>query len=132
MKAKLPFKFNIGRLFANKKFAIVFSLILSFAIWLSVMINQNPIREQVFTDVTANISIDNTAASDMGLGIVSDISSVKFTVTVSGPNYIVSSLSSDDFILSADVSEVNSVGVHTLSVYGNRNSSKTGYTFKSI
>ena len=132
MRAKLPFKFSIGRIFFNKKVAIAFSLILSFIIWLSVMINQNPVREQVFTDITANISIDNTAASDMGLGIISDISDQKFTVTVSGPNYVVSSLTSDDFLLSADVSEVNSVGTHTLTVFGNRNSSKTGYTFKSI
>lgn len=132
MRPKFRFKLNISRLFSNKKFAIAFSLILSFAIWLSVMINQNPVREQVFTDVSANISIDNTAASDMGLGIVSDISSQKFTVTISGPNYVVSSLSSDDFVLSADISEVNSVGTHRLTIYGNRNSSKTGYTFKSI
>ncbi len=132
MRPKFRFKLNISRLFSNKKFAIAFSLILSFAIWLLVMINQNPVREQVFTDISANISIDNTAASDMGLGIVSDISSQKFTVTISGPNYVVSSLSSDDFVLSADISEVNSVGTHRLTIYGNRNSSKTGYTFKSI
>lgn len=132
MKIKLPFKIKITRIFANKKFAVAFSLILSFAIWLSVMINQNPVREQVFTDISANISIENTAASDLGLGIVSDISSQRFTVTLSGPNYVVSSLSSEDFILSADVSAINSAGRHTLTVYGNRNSSKTGYTFKSI
>lgn len=132
MKLKLPSKLNPGRIFANKKVAIVSSLVLSFAIWLSVMINQNPVREQVFTDITATITTENTAVSDLGLGIVSDISSQKFTVTVSGPNYVVSSLSSDDFILSADVSAVNTAGTHTLNVFGNRNSSKTGYTFKSI
>lgn len=132
MKIKLPFKINISRIFENKKITITLALLLSFAIWLSVMINQNPVREQVFTDITASISIDNTAASDMGLGIVSDISSQKFTVTLSGPNYVISSISSDDFILTADVSGINSAGTQTLTVYGNRNSSKSGYTFKSI
>ena len=132
MKIKLPFKMNITKVFSNNKFVLVFALLLSFAIWLSVTINQNPVREQVFSDVTANISIENTAANDLGLGIVSDIGSQKFTVTVSGPNYVVSSLSSSDFVLYADVSSVNSAGSHTLTIYGNRNSSKTGYTFKSI
>ncbi len=132
MKIKLPFSAKFTRIFLNNKFAVVFSLILSFAIWLSVTINQNPIRDQVFYDVSANISIDNTVANDMGLGIVSDIGSQKFTVTVSGPNYVVSSLSADDFVLSADVSSVNSAGTHTLTVFGNRNSNKTGYTFRSI
>lgn len=132
MKIKLPFKLNVTRIFANKRIAVAFSLILSFAVWLSVMINQNPVREQVFTDVTATVTLENTAVSDLGLGIVSDISSQRFTVTLSGPNYVVSSLTSDDFFLSADVSDINSAGTHTLTVFGNRNSSKSGYTFKSI
>lgn len=132
MKINLPFKINISRFFANKKIAIAFSVILSFSIWLSVMINQNPVREQVFSDVTANITIDNTAAGDLGLGIVSDITSQKFTVTVSGPNYVVSSLTGDDFVISADITGVNSAGSHTLTLFGNRNSSKSGYSFKSI
>ena len=132
MKIKLPFKININRFFANKKTAIAFSVILSFSIWLSVMINQNPVREQVFSDVTANITIDNTAAGDLGLGIISDIASQKFTVTVSGPNYVVSSLTADDFVISADITGVNSAGSHTLTLFGNRNSSKSGYSFKSI
>ena len=96
------------------------------------MVNQNPIREKVFTDVTATISIENTTVSASGLGVVTDISSKKFTVTLSGPNYIVSTLTKNDFFLSADVSDVTSAGTYSLQVYGNRNSSVTGYTFKSI
>ncbi|MBO4431929.1 MAG: hypothetical protein J5852_00195, partial [Clostridia bacterium] len=132
MKAKLPFKIRVGRILTKRRVAIPVALLLSFAIWLSVMINQNPVREQVFTDVTASISIDNTAASDLGLGIVSDINSQKFTVTLSGPNYVVSSITSDDFLITADVSAINTAGTHTLNLFGNRNSSKTGYSFKSI
>lgn len=132
MKYKLPFRLRITRIFANKKVAMAFSLLLSFAIWISVMVNQNPVREQVFTDVSANISVEGTAVSKLGLGIVSDISTQKFIVTVSGPNYIVSSLTSDDFVLSANVSEINSAGTHTLKIVGTRNSQKDGYTFKSI
>ena len=131
MKIKMPFKLKISRIFANKKFVIAFSLVLSFAIWISVMVNQNPIREKVFTDVTATISIENTAVSNSGLGVVA-ASSQKFTVTLSGPNYIISTLSQSDFFLSADVSEVTAAGSYALRVYGNRNSSVTGYTFKSI
>ena len=132
MRIKMPPKFSVTRIFANKRFVVVFSLVLSFAIWISVMVNQNPIREQVFKDVTANISIDDTAASKLGLGIVSDISSQKFTVTLSGPSYVVSGLTTSDFILSADVSSVTAAGTYTLSIFGNRNSGTTGYTFKSI
>ncbi len=125
-------RINLNRLFANKTFAICASILLAFIIWLVVMINQNPVREQVFTDVSANISVENTAVGDMGLGIVTDLSKQKFTVTVSGPNYIVSSLKTDDFVISADLSPVNAPGKYTLKLHGNRNSNVTGYTFTSI
>ena len=132
MTTKLPFKLRLSHILAKRRVAMLVSLILSFAIWLSVTINQNPVREQVFNDITATISIDNTAVSDLGLGIVSDTTAQKFTVTVSGPNYVVSSLTSDDFLITADVSAVNTAGTHTLSLFGSPNSSKSGYTFKSI
>ena len=132
MKVNLPFKLRIRYILAKRRVAMAISLLLSFAIWLSVMINQTPVREQVFTDVSATVSIENTAVSDLGLGIVSDINSQRFTVTVSGPNYVVSSLTSDDFVLTADVSAVNTAGTHTLSIFGTANSNKSGYTFKSI
>lgn len=132
MRIKMPFKLKISRIFSNKKFVIVFSLVLSFAIWISVMVNQNPISDKKFTDVTATISIENTVVSQLGLGVVTDVSTKNFTVTLSGPNYIVSSLSKNDFYLSVDVSDVTSAGTYALQVHGNRNSSVTGYTFKSI
>lgn len=132
MKMKLPIQLSLRRLLYNKKFTIILSCIFSFIIWLVVMINRNPVREQVFTDITATVSIENTVASEMGLGIVSDVVSQKFTVTVSGPNYIVSSLKSEDFLLSASVTDVNASGTYTLDVLGTRNSTKSGYTFTSI
>ncbi len=132
MKIKFPSSLKIKNLIENKKFTVSLSVILSFIIWLAVTINQNPIREQTFTDITANISIDNTAAADMGLGIVSDVASQKFAVTVSGPNYIVSSLKAEDFQLSASVIDVNAAGTYTLEILGSSNSNKSGYTFTSI
>ncbi len=132
MKIDFLKKLRLRTLLYNKKFTVTISIILSFSIWLVVMINRNPIRDQIFTDVTATVSIDNTVASEMGLGIVSDIHSQKFTVTVSGPNYIVSSLTASDFMLSASVTDVNAAGTYTLDVLGTRNSNKSGYTFASI
>lgn len=132
MKKAVPIDVFLRKLLYNKRFTIPLSVILSFAIWLVAMINRNPVREQVFTDVTANISIENTAASEMGLGIVSDVSRQKFTVTVSGPNYIVSSLKAEDFLLSASVTDINSAGTFSLKIEGTRNSGKSGYKFVSI
>lgn len=132
MKFKIPQSLRIGNLIYKKRFTVILSVIIAFAMWLGITMTQNPIRTQTFTDVTAAISIDGTAAAEMGLGIVSDVASQKFTVTVSGPNYAVSSLKEDDFILSASVVDINSAGTYTLDIVGTSNSSKTGYTFTSI
>ena len=132
MKIKIPSSIKFKNLIYNKKFTVSVSLIISFIIWLVIMINQNPIRQQTFTDVKANISIENTVASELGLGIVSDVASQNFMVTVSGPNYIVSTLKAEDIMLSANVTDVNASGTYTLEILGSRNSSKSGYTFTSI
>ena len=132
MKIKIPSSIKFKNLIYNKKFTVSVSLIISFIIWLVFMINQNPIRQHTFTDIKANIWIENTVASELGLGIVSDVASQNFTVTVSGPNYIVSTLKAEDIMLSADVTDVNASGTYTLEILGSRNSSKSGYTFTSI
>lgn len=125
-------KIDMRKIFQNKKFTVTVSLLLSFIIWMSAMIRRNPVRDQTFTDISATVSIENTMVSEMGLGIVSDISSQKFAVTVSGPNYIVSSLKPEDLLLTASVTEVNGAGTYSLEIVGMQNSSKTGYTFSSI
>lgn len=130
MKIKVPF--DLKELLNNKKFTLTISFILSFVLWLSITITNNPVRDQVFTNITATVSIDDTAAGKMGLGVVSDVASQKFTVTVSGPNYIVSSLGSEDFLLSIPVTDINAAGTYSLEVLGVRNSNKAGYNFKNI
>ncbi len=132
MKIKIPQFLRIGNLIFNKRFTVVLSVIIAFALWLGITMTQNPIRTQTFTDVSAAISIEGTAASEMGLGIVSDVASQKFTVTVSGPNYVVSSLKQEDFIISASVVDINAAGTYTLDMIGSNNSTNTGYTFTSI
>ena len=132
MKIKIPQHLRLSYLIFNKRFTVVLSIVIAFAMWLGITMTQNPIRTQTFTDVSAAISIEGTAAAEMGLGIVSDVASQKFTVTVSGPNYVVSSLKSEDFILSASSVDINSAGTYSLDIVGNSNSSKTGYTFTSI
>ena len=125
-------RINFFKVFSNKSVAIPFSLIISLIIWMVIVIDQNPVREQVFTNVTPAISLENTAANERGLGIVSDLSKEKFTVTVKGPNYIVSSLRTDDFTLTADISDINTAGTYNLEIVGNYNSNKSGYSFVSI
>lgn len=129
---KLTVPQRLTSLFYNKKFSVIISIVLAFALWLGISMTANPTRERTFSDLSAVITLENTAASDgLGLGIISDVASQKFSVTVSGPNYVVSSLRADDFSLSASTIEINSPGEYTLKINAISNK-QTGYTISSI
>lgn len=132
MIKELKAKINLKSLLYNKRFTMPFSILVAFVLWLIIMINQNPVRQLTYNDISANVSLENTVVGEMGLGIINDVSSQKFSVTLSGPNYIVSSLKPEDFILNAVVTDVNAAGTYTLDIVGARNSSKSGYTFANI
>lgn len=132
MKFSIPQKFRMSTLLYNKKFTIVFSVVLAFSLWLGIAMTENPVRQHTFTDIGATVTLEGTAAADLGLGIISDVASQRFSITVSGPNYIVSSLKADDFSLSASTVDINSSGTFNLEVTPKSNTNKTGYTITSV
>lgn len=131
MKISIPQKWHLNTLLYNKKFAVTLSVILAFALWLGIAMIENPVRQQTFSDLSATVTLDGTAAADLGLGIVSDVASQKFSLTISGPNYIVSALKAEDFSLSASTVEINSAGVFSLDIAAD-SSGKSGFTITSI
>ncbi len=131
MKINLPSFLRLNNLLYNKKFTVTLSVILAFALWLGIAMVENPVRQQTFSDLSAHISLEGTAAEALGLGIVSDVASQKFAITVSGPNYIVSALKAEDFSLSASTVEINSAGVFNLDIAAD-SSGKSGFTITSI
>ena len=80
---KLMNNFSLRKLLYNRKFTIPFSIFIAFVFWLIITTNQNPIRQQTFSDVPITINLENTVAGENGMDIVSDISNQKFSVTVS-------------------------------------------------
>lgn len=132
MKFSIPQKYRLGTLLYNKKFTVILSVVLAFALWLGIAMIENPVRQQTFTDISASVTLEGTAASDLGLGIISDVASQRFSVTISGPNYIVSSLKAEDFSLSASTIDINSAGTFNLEVTATSNTNKSGYTITSI
>lgn len=132
MKINNPFSTIFSKLINDKRYTVIFSIAAAFVFWLVIMISQNPVREQTFNDIAVTVPIENSYASTQGLSIVSDFSTQKFSVVLSGPNYIVSSVKPEDFLLTAAVEEVNSSGTHKLKITPSYNSAKSGYTFVSV
>lgn len=108
--------FSFRKLLYNRRFTIPLSIFLSFLIWISITVNQKPIAERSFSNMTVAINMEDTFASENKMSIIGDISSQKFTVVVRGQNYIVSSLSASDINLYASAATVDDTGEYDLTV----------------
>ena len=132
MKIKLPQTLRLNSLLYNKKFTVILSIILAFSLWLGIAMIEKPIREKTFTDLNLSVSLEGTSAEKMGLTIFSDVSSQKFSVTVSGPNYLVSELKADDILLSVPTDDINSAYEYTLDVTAKTNVNDSELKIKSV
>ncbi len=124
--------FSLRKLLCNKRFTIPFSIFLAFVLWLLIVIKENPIIDRSFADMTVNINLENTLASENGMSIISDVSEQKFTVVVRGPTYLISSLKSEDVNLFASAAAVDAPGEYNLEVTAAPASSSSGYEVLSV
>ncbi len=129
---RFPLKKIFSKLIYDKRFTVPFSIGVAFIMWLVITISQNPVRDLTFNDLTVTVPIENSYASTQGLSIVSDVTAQKFSVVLSGPNYVVSNLTPEDILLTASVEDINTSGTYTLKVTPTKNSKKSGYNFVSV
>lgn len=131
-KIKIPGNFSLRRLLYNKRFTVPFSLVMAFALWLIIVINQNPERKRIFTDIPVTINLENTFVAENNMEIIGDITDQRFTVTVNGPSYVVSALKSSDFYVFASAAAINAPGEYQLEVSGSKNTAVSDYEIVSI
>lgn len=124
--------FSIKTLFSNKKFAVSFSVVVAFIFWLIIVIDQNPEREITFNSVPVSISATGTNLEKLDMDIVSKNVGETVSVTVKGPSYVVSSLKSDDILVTADLSNIETTGSYTVTLIARKISGKTDYDIISI
>lgn len=124
--------FSFKKLLFNKKFVLAFSLVFAFVFWLVISMNQNSEREQYFSNIPINISTQGTVLEEAGIGVVDSSTNKTASVTVYGPNYIVSSLKNEDIKINAAISDITTPGTYTVNLVAVRNSNKSGYTVLNI
>lgn len=124
--------FSLRKLLGNRRFTIPLSIFLAFVFWLLIVVKENPIIDRSFADMTVNINLENTLASENGMSIVSDVSEQKFTVVVRGPTYLISSLKSEDVNLFASAASVDAPGEYNLEVTAAPASASSGYEVLSV
>lgn len=122
--------FSFRKLFANKKVAVSFSVVLAFIFWLIIVLDQNPDMSRSFSDVP--IAINTASLEKMGLTITSKDYKDTVEVSVNGPGYVVSALSVDDIAIVADLSRINSPGTHQVDLIARKVGSKTDFEIVSV
>ena len=118
---------SFKKLFSNKRSSVAVSLLLSFVLWLAIIINENPTIERSFADMTVSVNLEGTIASENGMSMINDISSQKFTVIARGQTYLVSKLKNEDFTVFASAASVDAPGVYNLDVTATPRNSSKGY-----
>lgn len=108
--------FNIKKLLYDKRFTVTLSIIAAFFIWMVITVQQKPVIQRTFTDLSVNINLENTFVAENGMSIIGDISEQKFTVVVTGPTSAVSSLTAADLSIYASAGEVDAPGTYSLKV----------------
>lgn len=102
------------RLFENNKTVLLFSLIAAIILWMIITVTESSDSKNSISGVSVAVPTENSAVSELGLDVISDLSKVKATVNVSGPAYVVSGLNTDDFTVTASLSNVTAAGTYEL------------------
>ena len=76
-------KFSFSRIIRNNRALMLFSLIVSFALWIWVAVEKSPITQKVITDVPVSIDLQNSVPEQLNLQIFGD-KEFKVDVTVTG------------------------------------------------
>lgn len=119
---KFDFIKKIRKLFDNKKFLVAFSIAIAIVFWLVIEITENPSRDITLSDVPVTL-IEKQDDNNNKLVPVGDYSD-KVTVIVSGPGYIVGTVSKDDVTVSVkSYRDVEKTGIYTLTLEASVNKS---------
>lgn len=120
-------KFDLNALFNNNRFLKVFSLVLGFILWISVVMMVDTNSTYTIEDVPVTIDLTGSVAAANGLDVV-DQTQQYVDITVEGTNYEIGTLTADNFIATLSVSGVTEAGVYSdLPIIVQ--STNTNYTF---
>ena len=104
--------FSLRKLLYNKKIVTVFSIVIAFVIWLSVVMGQTPTIERTITGIPVVIDTAGTMAAQLGLQEVSGAGNTTVKIKVSGPAYVVSGLDAEDIQVKAVLPEIRQSGTY--------------------
>lgn len=125
-----------GGLFNNEKFLFVFSLLVSFAVWIAVAAGSGESVTYTVPDVPVNIELSENAIAD-GLTVVSiddvPIENYSVSVKVSGNSVTVGSLTASDIqVYGTNLGNIVTSGTYNVSLAARPVGVKSNYNISSL
>ncbi len=126
MKLKdLPSKLQLTKLFNNRQFVLLFSVVLAFVCWFAIAVNRSDDYQVTVADVPVTIPAVN------GLTPVFD-ETPTVRVTVVGARSVVSRLDADDFSVNVPVTGITTAGDTVLPVVASQAVHNDSYRITSV
>lgn len=126
-------KIDFHQLFNDNRFVVVFSVILAFAVWVTVSMTAGADIEKTIRGVPVDLNVsEDSVPSRLGLQVFGE-HQYQVDVTVKGKNYVVSKLTAEDFKISAQTKYVSSSGKQELNLIAEpADSGRTDFTIQSL
>ncbi len=110
-KTKKTISFN--ELMNNNKIVFLISLIIAFFVWVAVAMYASPEESFTIYNIPITVNTENSLVSQRGYKNFWQ-SDEKIDVTVTGPRYLVTTLTADDIIVNANLNTVDNAGLSEL------------------
>lgn len=130
LKGKLT-KISINKIFYDNKLVFLFSVFVSFAIWIGVNAGGADSTPVTISDIPVSISLSESAVQD-GLRIFSG-QDIKAQIDISGNKVIVGQVTKDDILITVPqaASTITSPGTYTLELTAKKTGLISNYEFAS-
>ncbi len=124
-------KFSIKKITENKRFLAIFSVLVAFVIWLSVVLNQTPNIERNISNIPITVSTNGQTGENV-LQEISGAFEKTINVRVKGPAYVVSSLTADDIKVMPTLDAVVVPGQYNVTLNATKNSLSGEYSIIGV
>ena len=104
---------KFSSLLMNNKFIMGVSIVLAFVIWLWVAVEKSPIETTVIKGVPVTVDLESSVPSQLGLQVFGD-TNYTVDITVTGKKFVLQTLKTDDFTVTAQTNYVDSAGSKSL------------------
>lgn len=128
-------KFSLGQLLDNKKFAMVFSLVIAIAAWFIVVTLFDTTKLFLVKDISVDQTVANTQLADLGLEVIS-VEPETVSVTVEGLQYKVPTLGNDDIHVSLSATDiatkVTEAGTYEIEIAAQKSTSDNDFSIIGV